>query len=160
MGEKGIAGGGLRRWHVYLLLGVLATGVYFLLPSQAAQHTLHFLFVLSALAAIVTGVRMHRPSQPLPWYLFAAAMLMSILGFVTYGYYETVLGIEAPLTTWADAFFIASYPCAAAGLLLIQSQRLVRDQASIIDPIIVAVGVGMLAWVFLMKPYVEDPSLT
>ncbi len=159
-GEKGIAGRGLRTWHVYLLLGVLAMGVYLLLPSQTAQHTLHFLFVLAALVAIVTGVRTHRPSQPLPWYLFALAMLMSILGFVTYGYYETVLGIESPLTTWADAFFIASYPCAAAGLLLIQSQRLVRDQASIIDPIIVAVGVGMLAWVFLMKPYVEDPSLT
>jgi diguanylate cyclase (GGDEF)-like protein/PAS domain S-box-containing protein len=87
-------------------------------------------------------------------------MLMSILGFVTYGYYETVLGIESPLTTLADVFFIASYPCAAAGLLLIQSQRLVRDRASTIDPIIVAVGVGMIAWVFLMKPYAEDPSLT
>src|SRR5215207_2956999 len=160
MGEKGIAGGGLQTWHVYLLLGVLATGVYFLLPTQAAQHTLHLLFVLSALAAIMTGVRTHRPSQPLPWYLFACAMLMSILGFVTYGYYETDLGIESPLTTLADVFFIASYPCAAGGLLLIQSQRLVRDQGSTIDPIIVAVGVGMLAWVFLMKPYVEDQSLT
>jgi diguanylate cyclase (GGDEF)-like protein/PAS domain S-box-containing protein len=159
-GEKGIAGGGLQTWHVHLLLGVLATGMYFLLPSQGAQHTFQFLFVLSALAAIVTGVRTHRPSQPLPWYLFACAMLMSILGFVTYGYYETDLGIESPLTTLADVFFIASYPCAAGGLLLIQSQRLVRDQGSTIDPIIVAVGAGMLAWVFLMKPYVEDQSLT
>jgi hypothetical protein len=112
--EKGIAGGGVQTWHVYLLLGVLTTSAYFLLPSQAAQHTLHFLFVLSALAAILTGVHTHRPSQPLPWYLFACAMLMSILGFVTYGYYETVLGIESPLTTWADVFFIASYPCAAS----------------------------------------------
>ena len=160
MGEKGIAGGGVRAWHAYLLLGVLATGAYFLLPSQAAQHTLHLLLVVSAIAAIVTGVRTHRPIQPLPWYLFACALLMSILGFVTYGYYETVLDIEAPLTTLADAFFIASYPCAAAGLLLIQSQRLVRDRASFVDPIIVAVGFGMLAWVFLMKPYAEDPSLT
>jgi hypothetical protein len=145
---------------VYLLLGVLATGVYFLLPSQAAQHALHFLFVVSAIVAIVTGVRTHRPSQPLPWYLFACAMLMALLGFVTYGYYETVMDIESPLTTWADAFFIASYPCAAASLLLLQGRRLVRDRASIIDPIIVATGIGMLAWVFLMKPYAEDPSLT
>ena len=159
-GDKGIAGGGLRAWKVYLLLGVLATGVYFLLPSQAVQHALHLLFVVSAIAAIVTGVRTHRPSQPLPWYLFACAMLMALLGFVTYGYYETILDIKSPSATWADAFFIASYPCAAASLLLLQNQRLVRDQASIIDPIIVAVGVGMLAWVFLMKPYVEHPSLT
>ncbi len=159
-GEKGISGGGLRGWHIYLLLGVLATSAYFVLPSQAAQNTLHPLFVVSALAAIVTGVRAHHPSQPLPWYLFACAMLMSFLGFVTYGYYETVLEIESPLTTPADAFFIASYPCAAAGLLLIQGQRLVRDRASTIDPIIVATGIGMLAWVFLMKPYAEDPSLT
>jgi diguanylate cyclase (GGDEF)-like protein/PAS domain S-box-containing protein len=159
-GDKGIAGGELRAWQVYLLLGVLATGAYFLLPSQAAQHALHFLFVVSAIVAIVSGVRTHRPSQPLPWYLFACAMLMALLGFVTYGYYETVMDIESPLTTWADAFFIASYPCAAASLLLLQGRRLVRDRASIIDPIIVATGIGMLAWVFLMKPYAEDPSLT
>lgn len=159
-GEKMKVGGRLQAWRVYLLLGVLATGACFLLPSQTAQHTLRFLIVVSALAATVTGISMHRPSRPLPWYLFAFAMLMSVLASVIYIYYEAVLGIEPPFVTVADAFLIAGYPCGITALLLIQSRRLVHDRASTIDPIIVAVGIGMLAWVFLMKPYVEDPSLT
>ena len=155
-----ILGRGLQAWRVYLLLGILATGAYFLLPSQTAQHVLRLMFIMAALAATVTGVLMHRPSRPLPWYLFAFSLLMSILGTVTYGYYEAVLGVESPSTTVADAFFIASYLCAAAALLLIQSRRLIRDRTSMIDPIIVAVGAGMLVWLFLMKPYAEDPSLS
>src|SRR5215207_1089456 len=160
MGDKGKVGVRLWGWYVYLLLGVLATGAYFLLPSQAAQNALRLLFVMSALAATVTGVFMHRPNRPLPWYLFACSLLMSVVGTVTYGYYEVVLGIESPFPTVAEAFFIASYACAVAALLLIQSRRLVRDRVSMIDPIIVAVGIGMLAWLFLMKPYAEDPSLS
>ncbi len=159
MGEKVTVGKWLRAWHVYLLLGVLATGAYFLLPPQNAQEILRPLFNMSALAAIVTGILINRPKRPLPWYLFTSGMLVFVLGVVTYVYYEVTLG-TAPSPSLADAFFIASYPCAAAGLLLIQSRRLVRDRGSMIDPIIVAVGVGMLAWVFLMRPYAEDPSLT
>ena len=155
-----IVGRQLRAWHVYLLLGLLATGAYFLLPSQTAQNTLRLLFAMSALAAIVTGILIHRPSRPLPWYLFASGMLMPILGAVALGYYEAVLGIESPFPNVADAFFLATYPCPIVALLLIQSRRLVRDRASTIDPIIITVGVGMLAWVFLMKPYAEDPSLS
>ena len=150
----------LRAWHVYLSLGALVTGAYFLAPSQTVQHTLRLLLIASALTATITGIFLHRPGRPLPWYLFAAALVMSILGTLTYGYYEVLVGMVAPLVTLADAFFIASYSCAAAALLLIQSRRLVRDRASTIDPIIISVGAGMLAWVYLMQPYAEDPSLT
>jgi diguanylate cyclase (GGDEF)-like protein/PAS domain S-box-containing protein len=149
-----------RAWLVYLLLGLLATGAYFLVPSPVAQDTLRPLFNLAALAAFVAGIRMHRPKRPLPWYLFTVGMLLFVLGIVVYVYYEITQGHDPPTPSLADAFFIASYPCAAAALLLIQSRRLVRDRASTIDPIIVAVAVGMLAWVFLMRPYAADSSLS
>ena len=150
--EKGKADRRLQAWHVYLLVGVLATGVYFFLPSQSMQETVRPLFNLTALAAFVVGLLMHRPKRPLPWYLFTTGMLLFVLGIVVFVYYEITQGQEAPSPSLADVFFIASYPCAAAALLLIQSRRLVRDRASTIDPIIVAVAVGMLAWVFLMRP--------
>jgi diguanylate cyclase (GGDEF)-like protein/PAS domain S-box-containing protein len=153
------AGRRLQAWHVYLLLGVLATGTYLLLPSQAAQETLRPLFNVAALAAFATGILMHRPERPLPWYLFASGMLLFVLGIVAYVYYEATPG-PTPFPSVADVFFIGSYPCAAAALLLMQSRKFARDRASTIDPIIVAVGVGMLAWVFLMEPYAEDPSLS
>src|SRR5829696_7583096 len=156
---KGKAGRRLRAWHAYLLLGVFATGAYFLLPSATAQQVLHLLVVVSTPAAFVAGILIHRPKWPLPWYLFGFAMLMPVLGTLTYVYYVAVLGIGPPPVSVADAFFIATYPCVVAALLIFQSRRLARDRASTVDPIIVAVGVGMLAWVFLMEPYATDPSL-
>jgi diguanylate cyclase (GGDEF)-like protein/PAS domain S-box-containing protein len=84
---------------------------------------------------------------------------MFVLGIIAFVYYEVTLG-KTPFPSVADVFFLASYPCAAFALLLFQNRRLTRDRASIVDPIIVAVGVGMLAWVFLMRPYVADLSLS
>jgi diguanylate cyclase (GGDEF)-like protein/PAS domain S-box-containing protein len=149
----------LRAWHAYLLLGVFATGAYFLLPSETAQQVLRLLVVASTPVAFAVGILVHRPKRPLPWYVFAFAMLMPVLGSLTYVYYIAVLGVGPPPASVADAFFIATYLFVAAALLMFQSRRLARDRASTIDPIIVGVGVGMLAWVFLMQPYATDQSL-
>jgi diguanylate cyclase (GGDEF)-like protein/PAS domain S-box-containing protein len=149
----------LWAWRTYLLLSLLATGAYFLLPSPTLQDTLRPLFNLATLGAFVAGILIHRPKRPLPWYLFASGMLLFVLGIVAYVYYEITLG-KTPFPSVADVLLIASYPCVAVALLLFQRRRLVRDRASTIDPIIVAVGVGILAWVFLMEPFAEDPSLS
>ncbi len=157
--EEGKTDGRLQAWYVFLVVGVLATGAYFLIPSTGTQDTLRPLFTLAALGATVAGILLHRPRRPLPWYLISSATLLFVFGIVTYAYYEVTTG-EAPFVSVADAFLIASYPCAAAGLLLFQSRRLARDRASTVDPIIVAVGVGMLAWVFLMRPALGNESLS
>ena len=121
------ADGRSRAWLVYLLVGVLATGAYFLLPSAALQETLRPLFNLAALGAAVAGILMYRPKRPLPWYLFTCGLLLFVLGIVTYVSYEATLG-KTPFPSVADVFFIATYPCAASALLLFQSRRLVRDR--------------------------------
>jgi signal transduction histidine kinase/DNA-binding response OmpR family regulator/HPt (histidine-containing phosphotransfer) domain-containing protein len=148
-----------RAWLVYLIVGALATVAYFFLPSPATQDTLRPLFNLAALGAFVAGILIHRPKRPLPWYLFTLGTLLFVLGIVAFVYYEVTQG-RTPFPSLADAFLIASYPCAAGALLLFQRRRFVRDRASIIDPIIVAVGVGVIAWVFLMRPFFADQSLT
>jgi signal transduction histidine kinase/DNA-binding response OmpR family regulator/HPt (histidine-containing phosphotransfer) domain-containing protein len=144
---------------VYLLLGVFAAGAYFMLPSEDSQYLLRLLVVTSTPVAFVAGILINRPRWRLPWYVFMFGMLMPILGSLTFVYYVAVLGAEPPPVSLADAFFIATYPCVVVALLMFQSRRLARDRASTIDPIIVAVGVGMLAWIFLMKPYATDESL-
>ena len=148
-----------QAWLVFFVVGILATVAYFLIPSPNTQDTLRPLFTLAALGAAVAGILLHRPKRPLPWYLFASAILFFVLGIVAYVYYEVTTG-EAPSPSIADAFLIASYPCAAAALLLFQRRRLARDRASTIDPIIVAVGAGVTAWVFLMRPALENKSLS
>jgi len=141
------------------MVGFLATGAYFLIPSQSTQEALRPLFTVAALGAVVAGILLHRPRRPLPWYLIASAILLFVVGIVVYVCYAFATG-EEPGVSMADVFLLVSYPFAAAGLLLFQRQRLARDRASTIDPIIVSVGVGICVWVFLMQPYVTDPSLS
>ena len=150
----------LQVWLVFLVVAILGIGAYFLIPSPAIQDTVRPLFNLAALGAFVAGIFMHRPRRPLPWYLFTLGMLLFVLGIAAYVYYEVTPPDGIPFPSLADAFLIASYPCAAAALLLFQRRRLARDRASIIDPIIVAVGAGVIAWVFLMGPTLQDQKLS
>ena len=149
----------VQAWLAFFVVGILATVAYFLIPSPNTQDALRPLFTLAALVAAVAGILLHRPQRPLPWYLFTSAILLFVLGIVAYVSYEVTPPDGVPFPSWADAFLIASYPCAAGALLLFQRRRLARDRASTIDPVIVAVGVGLLAWVFLMRPFIEDRSL-
>jgi signal transduction histidine kinase len=60
----------------------------------------------------------------------------------------------------ADGFYLACYLLLAAGLLLLVRGRAPgRDWASLIEATIIATGVGMLSWVFLIGPNVRVPGL-
>src|SRR5918996_1975290 len=61
----------------------------------------------------------------------------------------------------ADGFYLAGYvPLAVGLLLLIRARTPGRDRASLIDAAIIATGLDLLSWVFLMKPAATDSSLT
>lgn len=146
--------------RLFLALGVLATGLYFLLAG-AAQDSLYDLIGLTSAIAILLGVRWHRPAHPLPWYAFALGQLIFVAGDITYNVYENTLHIPAPFPSPADAFYVAAYPLSIAGMvLLIRSRVPERSWGAFIDALIVTTGVGLLSWVFLMAPYVHNQSLS
>jgi len=152
---------GERAWRGYLIVGVLATGVYFVLPTLAWRNHYYDAVGLSSVAAIVLGVRLHRPPRPVLWYLFAAGQLLFVVGDMTFSYYELVLHVQAPVPSFADVSYLAGYPVVAAGLvMLIRERSPGRDRAGLIDAAMVAAGVGVLSWVYLMVPYARDPSLS
>jgi signal transduction histidine kinase len=148
-----------RVWLLYLLVGVLATGVYFLLPSASTQNILYDLIGFSAVVAIVVGVYMYRPTRVLQWYVLAFGLLILVLGEVVFTYYENVLGIESPFPSVADAFYLVAMPCLAAGLMLVHRRRVPAHQwAHLIDVLIIATVAGMLSWIFLMEPQTHDQT--
>ena len=60
-----------------------------------------------------------------------------------------------------DVLYLAVYPCLMAGILILVAQRNPgRDRASLIDSLIIAIGAGVLSWVFLMAPYWHDAGST
>lgn len=150
-----------RAWSAYLTLGAAAVAAYFGLGlTPLAQNVLYDAIGLSAVAAIVIGIHLQRPGAAGAWYLIAAGQLLFVVGDVIWGVFEFALNSE-PFPSVADVLYLLGYPVLAAGLLrLVRVHRQGGDLAALIDATIITVGVGLLAWVFLIDPYVDDHALS
>ena len=152
-------GRGSRAWFVYLMVGLVTTGVYFFLPSAGAQSVLWDLFGFSAVVAILLGVHVHRARQPGPWYVLAFGLLLFLTGDVIWNYYENFLGTDAPVPSVADGLYIAALPCMALGLVLMLRVATSGPQwGSLIDILIVTSVAGTLSWIFLIEPNIADQT--
>jgi diguanylate cyclase (GGDEF)-like protein len=148
-------------WRVYLFVGLFLTGAYFLLSSGVVRDTSFVLIGLLAVAAVVAGIVLNRPVRPLPWWLMALGLSMSVAGDTTVAVYQHVLKVaQYPFPSVSDALYLAAYPLMAAGLLLMRSQGIARDRAGLIDPLIVATGAGVIYWTFLLSPVADAHGLS
>jgi PAS domain S-box-containing protein len=137
-----------RVWRVYLLLGGVVLGCYLVVPPFVGRTWLFELVGLSTVVAIAVGIAWCRPRPRLPWLLFVLAQALFITGDFFYYTYDL------PFPSLADGLYIAYYPVQAAGLLLlIRSRTPGKDSASLLDALIIAVGFGLLSWVYLIEPY-------
>ena len=143
-----VGGRGGRTSRVYLLGGGIALVCYLVFPTVAGGRWTFELFGFSALVALVTGVAWYRPRPVLPWVLFILAQALFLTG--DFLYYTFDLSFPSV----GDGFYLVYYPFQAAGLLLIiRSRTPGRDMASLLDALIIAVGFGLLSWVYLIGPY-------
>jgi signal transduction histidine kinase len=150
-----------RAWGAYLVLGVAAIAAHFSLGlTPLGQNFVYDAIGLSAVVAIVLGIRIHRPGAAAAWYLIAAGQFLFVAGDVLWAVFEFALHID-PFPSIADGFYLAGYPLLAAGVLkLVRVHRRAGDVGALIDGSIIAIGAGMLAWVFLIDPYVDDHTLS
>jgi len=136
---------------LYVLAGGVVAVGYLLISSQTGRTWIFELVGLSAAVAIATGVARHRPRPMSAWILFIVAQVLFITG--DFFYYVFAL----PFPSFGDALYIAYYPIQAAGLLLlIRSRTPGKDRASLLDALIITIGFGLLAWIYLIEPYTED----
>jgi diguanylate cyclase (GGDEF)-like protein/PAS domain S-box-containing protein len=161
-----------RAWYAYLALAVVAAGAYMLLGHNS------YLFNaigLSSAILIVAAVRIHKPERRWPWYLIALGQFVFVAGdIVSYNYSRLNEALpdvfpldfaynpegDVPFPGWADALYLLVYPCVIAGvLLLIHARNPGRDRASLLDSLMLAIGVGTISWVLLIEPYTQfgDP---
>jgi diguanylate cyclase (GGDEF)-like protein/PAS domain S-box-containing protein len=149
-----------RAWLAYLSLGCAATAVFLFVPG-ARSGALFNAIGLSSPIVIALALRSQRPGHRLPWILIAVGQTLFVFGdIITYNY-ERLFGTELPYPSIGDVFYLSVYPCLIAGILLLVRRRSPgRDRDGVIDSLIVAIGVGVLSWVFLIAPYTRDSSLT
>ncbi len=139
------------------MLGLAA--VYFALADP--PRPLWTVIGVAAVAAMVVGIRTHRPDPAAPWWLLCGGTSTFVAGDATYDVLTGPLGRENPFPCAADVLYLGSYVLFAAGLLLLVRARSAgTDRGALLDALVVTVGFGLPAWMFLVEPYVEDASLS
>ena len=150
-----------RAWLLYLAFGACGGVCYYFVPPLAKSGPFFNVLGASSVFAILIGTKLHRPRRRAPWFLFAAGQALFILGDVITYNYPRLFHTEIPFPSIGDVFYLGVYPCLIAGILLLIRHRTPgRDRDSLIDSVIVAIGLGLLAWEFLMAPYARDFTLT
>jgi diguanylate cyclase len=153
---------GDRAWKAYGAVTVLVVLAYQLIPDDpwwkaAWQVAIGY----GAVAAVVIGVRRLPIRRRLPWWCFAFALFANTTGIPVAIYSEIVLHLDESPTP-ADPLFLLLYPGLAAGLALLLKQREPRrNWAAMVDAGTFTTGVGLLAWVYVVKPatYGDSASL-
>jgi diguanylate cyclase (GGDEF)-like protein/PAS domain S-box-containing protein len=145
---------------VYLMLGCAATAVFLVVPG-ARSGALFNAIGLSSPIVIGLSLRARSTGNRLPWILIGAGQALFVLGDVITYHYDQLFGTELPYPSVGDLFYLSVYPCLIAGILLLVRRRSPgHDREGVIDSLIVAIGVGVLSWVFLIAPYTRDSSLS
>ncbi|WP_246606955.1 putative bifunctional diguanylate cyclase/phosphodiesterase [Paractinoplanes toevensis] len=141
----------MRLWRGWVAIGLLATAGYYLVPADTfASNLVYNAIGLTSGLLILVALRLYRPARPAMWYLFSAGQILSVVGDLTWEYYEYVRH-EEPYPSFADLFYVCSYLPLIAGLLLLMRRR--RGNAGgVLDAAMVATGLGLALWVFVLHP--------
>jgi diguanylate cyclase (GGDEF)-like protein len=111
-----------------------------------------------AAGMIVVGIRHRRPAMPATWWLFAFGVFGNVSGILVEWILTRTQAESFP--SWADAAYLSLYPAVAIGLVLLIRRRTAhRDWSSLVDATTLTTGMGLLAWVFMVKPAAADPSI-
>ncbi|MEV8503866.1 bifunctional diguanylate cyclase/phosphodiesterase [Actinoplanes sp. NPDC051475] len=144
-----------HRW--YFAVGALILVGSALLLDPTTRKWLYVAVAASVIAAVVAGVRRHRPGWSLPWWLIVAGVAMSLLANLFWAMAMTPAGVPR-FPSLGDA-------CYAAMLLLVawSNYRWVRPQerrSGAVDMGIVALGAGALLWTLVVAPMLFDGRFT
>ncbi len=153
-----------RAWRVYLAASALLIVGYALAkltgPAWLRSGLVFNLIGGSSVVALIVGAR-RNPGRRAPWYLLAVGQGLFVASDVLAYNYERLFDSAQPFPSVADPLHLAFYPFLVAGmLLLIRERGEKRDQASLIDALIVTLALATLLWVYLIAPYADDDSLS
>ncbi|WP_199509380.1 GGDEF domain-containing protein [Nucisporomicrobium flavum] len=149
-----------RAWMLWSAGALVPLAGYFVLPAAFGWDVQTFLYCLisgSTAGALAVGIRRHRPRPASVWWLFAAGQVMYTGGDLMYYFASQDDASYPPL---ANVLYLAQYVLVAAALVRLTRRRTPqRNTAALVDTAILAVGAGVLWWVFLILPTVSAPGV-
>ena len=147
-------------WLIYLGAGCVALTLFLFVPGLRLGPIFN-LVGLSGAVVVLTATREQPRRDQLPWVLIAGGQVLFVAGDVITYNHDRLFGTELVFPSMGDLFSLLVYPFLIAGIvLLVRRQGSERDRASLVDSLIVGIGVGTISWMFLISPYVADLTLT
>ena len=142
-------------WRYYLSAGLVTVAVGPLLPA-VGQQIGYTLLGLSAIGAVATGLRLHRPERPLAWRLLLVAMTVAVLANTGWAL-EYALGIVPPRVSVNDVLYLCMYPLIAACLAILPVHgRYASRWAGMTEAGVITSTAAVLSWTLLVDPLVYD----
>jgi diguanylate cyclase (GGDEF)-like protein len=122
-----------------------------LLTSQWAQSATTVILG-SATAFICVWRYRTDPDRSMAWLCIGAGIALNAWGSVVEAIEEHVITTTALVTT-ADGLYLCLYPFVTIGLLLIVRSRYPGlGPAKLLDASVLTIGLGLLCWIFLIRP--------
>lgn len=151
---------GGRVAYLFLAATAVATGVFFLMPSTPAlDSTFPPLLHLALMVAMVAGFLRHRPARASPWLFLIAGMTCYLVADVVWYRSWSGVGQPLPFPSFVDFLYLLAYGAIVVGLgaLVLAGGNAARG--TLVDVVILTLGLGALSWVFLMYPQIHDTSM-
>jgi diguanylate cyclase (GGDEF)-like protein/PAS domain S-box-containing protein len=146
-------------WMVYPSLGAIVFVLYAYVPPIHGNGFVVPAVGLSCSTMIMVGTYRNRPSAYWAWYLFAIGQFMFSMGDAYTYIYPRVFGADVPFPSWGDAIYLSLYPALFAGMVMLARRRNPSGEwASLIDSLIMTIGLGLISWLVLISPVIHDNS--
>ena len=150
----------LRRYLLpgYVCWIILLISAYYAFPGL--RPGTWGLLGLSGVLAIAAGTVINNPARKLPWVLLACANLSLAAGQVSFLVITRIMATTVPFPSFADVLYLLTYPLYAVGLLIFIRRHTAGDRESLIDALILTIGLALLSWIYLILPYLHNPALS
>ena len=135
--------------RIWLVISIALTATYFLCSGSIQTIAFQMFSVVTA-CALVSGRR--RSKLSMPWMFLAAAQLAWVTSFVLATLGARVWHSDDLLAS--NAAYLLGYPLIGLGLFGLQRRRSPRhDRTGMIDASIIAIGITVVIWVYVLSPY-------
>ena len=148
-------------WICLAGIGVVVVGVSLIVPSNTVHAVLYLGLALVCVVAVIVGaVRNSLQLRAAVAAVRRGARRCS--SSVTCSSTSTTSSrtIARPFPSLADGLYLSSYPFMIAGTVVLIRRRGRGGPATLIDASMIAVGLGVLFWVFVIQPVARQRAVS
>ncbi|MBH0775633.1 GGDEF domain-containing protein [Nocardia sp. NEAU-351] len=138
----------LTGWSALIALPIL-------IRSQALTLVVMIAVVTGALVMICVGLRRHRPTRPLPWYLLSASAILFAVGTTLRDFTAAGYGPLDDLCTLAGYVGIG-----VTAALWLRPRHEGRNHELILDSGLIGLAALLASWTFLISPILHTGKTT